>query len=376
MAKLWKKSRETERIPKLDEVVLPDISIRSPTVIFLPGIFTTTKHKQHTAEGMDDVESLLRRHRVSPLPDIYGLTHDNLRNIFNLASYNGNPKKACSRAAREMAEALILPLVLKDGKPLPQEQAAVNLRNLTLVGYSAGTVFAQEMYNASLKKMKQAGYGEDAAKKVLNEVVLVSMATVSRPTKEQDRFTTVYLAGTNDLAVRVKNRIWRPLSRIFSRHSRDLVIRQLSRTSLLITAAIPRKFWNWRDEEDGSRVKASIAPLLPEKSRVRTNHEMPHYMTCDDEHNAFSKIVLYTLVNAIGRKTLLTPAELIQPDKAQDMEKAKSYRDRIDAGIHRADDRNKHKKGGTDVKKDPAAARIHAPSPYPGICPGPGLQGC
>ena len=91
-----------------------------------------------------------------------------------------------------MAAAILLPLVLKKGKPLDEDAARANLRNVTFVAYSAGTVFAQEMYNAALGQMVEAGYKKKTAKAVLNEVVLISMAAVSRPLEEKAQLSRAF----------------------------------------------------------------------------------------------------------------------------------------------------------------------------------------
>lgn len=363
MAKLWQRSREAGKERELVETDLSNILIDKPTVIFLPGIFTTHKKKNSVAEGLDEIETLLKGNGV-PLPDIYGMPHNDLANIFNLAAYNGNPDRAFSRSARQMAEALILPLVTKDGKPLPEEEAAQNLRNLTLVGYSAGTVFGQELLNASIKLMKQAGYKEARARHLLGEVVLISMANVSRPSREKDRFTTLHLASPNDMAVRLKNRIWRPLARLFHRHSGDFSIRKLSQRSLLVTARISRDMHEWRRKPDGTKDKRAIKPLLPPKLKLRSNHEMPHYMTCDDAHNGFSRLVLNSLVNAIRRNRRLDVTELLEPVNS---EEETSYRSRLEEGFRRGDRLTKRRKRGTDDHKK-STARQDFPAP-PALAP-------
>jgi hypothetical protein len=363
MAKLWfwpsaGKGRE------LVEADISGIRADQPTVIFLPGIFTTDKHHDGVAEGLKEIDSLLTRHGEKP-PQIIGMSHGGLSNIFNLLAYNGRPGRVFSRAAQEMAAALIMPLVVKDGKPLPEEEAAAKLRNLTFVGYSAGTVFAQEMHNATLKMMVQAGYKAERAQHLLGEIVLISMATVSRPSREPDRFTTLYLAGSNDLAVRLKNRIWRPLSRLFNgRHSEELSIRKLSDRSLLVTAGTGRKLWDRLKSADGGMERREIKPLLPKRLKLRSNHELPHYLTCDDEHNAFSKVVLHGLVNALRRTARLEVGQLLAPIGAHgDMEK-EAYGKRIDGGFHRGEVKNKRGKRN-DREKSAYPAKFPAAPPHP-----------
>lgn len=335
MAKLWQRSSDPKTKIPLCEINLKHLRISRPSVIFLSGIFTTNNTPAYITEGIEEIENLIGgRPELKTQPDIYALSHKNLGTLFNIAAYNGTPDKAYSRSAKRMAEALIMPLVLSPkGKPLDIDEACKNLRHLTFVAYSAGTVFAQEMFNAAFKQMKDAGYKGKDARHILGEVVLISMATVSRPAEEKERFTTLYLAASNDIAVRLKNRIWRPLKELFSLDSRDLKIHQLSRTSLLITAYIHKKMWHWQEKPDGTKSKKDILPMVPSRFRITSNHEMPHYTTGDDEHNQFSKLVLNTIINAVNRNDKADVFRLLDPVTARNADEAKAYIDRLDKAL-------------------------------------------
>jgi len=334
MAKLWQRSTDPKTSLLLKEVSLTNFKISKPSVIFLSGIFTTNNKPAHIAEGMQEIETLLRgRPEISQTPDIYALSHNDLGTIFNIAAYNGAPQKAFSKSAKAMADGVLLPLVTDNGKPLPLDKAAENLRNVTFVAYSAGTVFAQEMFNAALKGMTKAGYAEKDARHVLQEVVLISLATVSRPTEEKERFTTLYLAASNDIAVALKNRIWKPLRDMFNVSTDTLKIRRLSENSLLITTELAAKMWHWRDAPDGTREKAEIPPLMPKRIKMPSHHEMPHYTTHDDEHNRFAKLVLNGLVNAVNRKSKSEVLQLLAPTTARTQDEAAAYTARIEKAL-------------------------------------------
>ncbi|MDE1152299.1 MAG: hypothetical protein PW788_07165 [Micavibrio sp.] len=334
MAKLWQRSSDPKTSLPLKEVSLGNFKISNPSVIFLSGIFTTNNKPAHIAEGMEEIETLLKgRPEITKNPDIYALSHNDLGTIFNIAAYNGAPQKAYSKSAKAMADAVLLPLVTDNGKPLPVHEACRNLRNVTFVAYSAGTVFAQEMFNAALKGMTTAGYAEKDARHVLQEVVLISLATVSRPTEEKERFTTLYLAASNDIAVALKNRIWKPLRDMFNVSVDTLKIRRLSANSLLITTELAEKMWHWRDTPDGTREKAEISPLVPKRLKVASHHEMPHYTTHDDEHNRFAKLVLNGLVNAVNRTARPEVLDLLAPTTARTPQEAAAYHDRIDKAL-------------------------------------------
>ena len=334
MAKLWKKISDADNKVQLQELAADNLSLTKPTVIYLSGILTTDGNAPSILSGIDDVEKLLEgRKELREQPEVWALSHKNLKNIFNIFAYNLNPEKACSRAAKDMAQLLILPMVAAAGKPLPFEQAAENLRKLTLVAYSAGSVFAQEMFNASLRLMKKCGYDDRAARKLLEEVVLISMANVSRPTKERERFTTLYLAGSDDIAVRLKNRLLRPLGKIFSRYNGALAIRSVSKNALLITGEIAKTMWQWRDKPDGTQEKTEIPPLFPKNWLFRSHHEIEHYTTSDANHNPMAKFVLNALVNAVNRRQRTEVARLLEPVTAKDAAEVHSYRQRIAAAL-------------------------------------------
>ncbi len=354
MAKLWQRSKDPKTSKPVTEVQPAHSKINSPTIIFLPGIFTTDGKPAHVAEGLDEIETLLKNQpALQQKPKLYALTHKALCTAFNIAAYNASPQTACGREAKKIVKDMILPLVVKDGKPLPEHEARANLRNLTLVAYSAGTVFAQEIYNASLRQMTAAGYSEKSARDILQEVVLISMAAVSRPSDEGGRFTTLYLAAGNDIAVRAKNKVWRPVKELFAIDGRDLKIQELSPTGLFITAYIDKKMWHWREDDTGALTKADIPPLMPRGTGISSNHEMPHYTTSDDAHNAFSRLVLNGLINAVNRIKQPLPSELLAPVTARNPEEAAAYRARIDkARLTPAAANDFEKKAGRKKKKD------------------------
>jgi hypothetical protein len=330
MAKLWKKATDTNGKPQLQELDLSTLAITSPTIVYLSGFLTTDARPAYIDDGIQEMETLLRGHpELKTQPDIYVWSHTRLRNVFNIAAYNLSPQSAYSANAEKLAKGVIMPLVSDNGKPLPFEEAQRRLRNLTLFGYSAGTVVAQEAFNASMEMMEKIGYKPEDARKLMKEIVLISTGNMSNPNKEKSRFTTLYLAANNDLFVRWKNRIWNPLRSIFSRFARKLIIKPLSETSLLITAAIKRKHWHWRKTADGKRTREDISPQFPKWTLVFSNHELPHYITSDDDHNQFSKIALHALINAVNRKGTPEVMKLLEPATSHTPEEIAAYRERI-----------------------------------------------
>lgn len=337
MAKLWHRSRTADGISQLHEVDLAQLRISGPALISLTGFSTSDNEPGLIAGAIKRMEELLaaRPEKPSPAPApvaIYAWSHSGLRNIFNLAAYNLCPQQHASKAAHKLAAGVILPLVTTEaGAPLPGEEAKRNLRNITFFGYSAGTILAQESFNAALLMMQKAGYKKDAARDILQEIVLVSAGNISRPSKENDRFTTLYLAASNDKIIRAKNRIWRPLKTLFARYARDLTIKPLSKTSLFISAAVKREMWEWRTHE-GETWRQKITPMLPSWTLIKTYHELPHYITHDENLSQFAKIAGYALVNATARTDRMPPLALIAPPPGIPDKEASAYTERI----HRA----------------------------------------
>jgi hypothetical protein len=271
-------------------------------------------------------------------PDIMVYSHKNLKDIFNVAAYSIDPEARACKAVKKLAAGVIMPLVAKDfklnddgtvtGTPLPLDEAKKNLRNITFFGYSAGTITAQECFNASLKMMKNVGYKEDEARQALAEVVNIGVGVMSQPKKEKNRFTTLSLEATNDKLVLFKNRLWEPLRALFNNFAHKLKIEPLSDTSAIISAAVNKKDWETR-EKNGKTVKERIQSLLPKWLLVKSFHELPRYVTQDEQLSPFAKIVHYSLANAIARKDRIAPLDLMQPPTNTDKKTAAAYCNKI-----------------------------------------------
>jgi hypothetical protein len=341
MAKLWRRPNSTEpKDPPFVEVDLPHLRIEKPSLIFLNGFFAFDHIPEFQRSGLAKMEEYLAaRPAGSPAADVYTYSHAGLKDVFNVAAYSVLPAFRACKAARNLAAGVIMPLVAKDfkrdekgnvsGTPLPFDEAKKNLRNITFLGYSAGCVTAQECFVASLRMMKKIGYTEKDARKALNEVVYVGVGVVSRPGREKNRFTSLFLEATNDSLVRFKNRIWAPLRVFLDHFFHRLKIKQLGEHAAIITAALPHKHWEFRIR-DGKTVKEQVRNLLPNASAfIKTYHELPRYVTQDEELSPFAKMVNYSLTNAVGRDKLFAPMELLEPPKGTDEATAAAYREKI-----------------------------------------------
>lgn len=332
MSFLWKRTRDEAGKSVLHQIDLDTVQIKSPTLVYLSGFPATDNRPGFIAGSIKRMEELTKGHAESnPDLNIYAWSYSNLRNVFNVIAYNLRPATYASPDGRKIADKLILPLVSANGAPLTEEAASKNLRNLTFFGFSAGTGLAQQVYNAALQGMQKTGWKKERAQKMLNEIPLVCVGNVSRPTKEKGRFTTVYLVGNNDITTRLKNRVFRALNlrSIFERFSRRLKVRDLSPNSVMITAPTPRKLWEWNYLANGLKEKRPIKALFPQWLQIRSHHEFAHYVTRDDEHSQFSQIAMHALLNAVNRTAAPSPHGLLEPATLKDAPETAAYVARI-----------------------------------------------
>ena len=333
--KLWERVPDETGKVRLKEVDLNTFKIDSPTIVYLSGFLTNNDQPGYVSGSIKNLEEILKSAPADSVkPKIYSWSHKGLMNLFNLAAYDSFPNARSSNAGYILAENVIMPLVSEEfkrmpdgtclGRPLPADEAAKRLRNLTLFGYSAGTIVAQETFNASLKLMKKIGYDEKDARKLMKEIVLVAVGCISRPTKELDRYTTVTLVASNDRINRFKNLawgLWGTLRRTLTTHYtvdknvKPLTVRPLSLANVFITAAARPSLYEYKVDPTNTAppVKKEFDPLYPAWTQRRSYHELVHYTTLDDRNNGFARIALYASVNAVNRTGTPEPLKLLQP---------------------------------------------------------------
>ncbi len=341
MGKLWQRSRDDQDQPRLQAVDLSALKINAPTVIFLTGFFTYDDTPEYISGALKTMEELVDKAPGDTSgTNVYAWSHAGLKEIFNLAAYDGLPSRRASHNGFDLAKAVIMPLVAEgfaedasgkvSGKPLPLDVARQNLRNVTLFGYSAGTITAQECYNASLLLMKQVGFSDKDAKAALHEVVLISAGVMSRPKQEKDRFTTLYLEANNDVLVRWKNRLWEPLRAMFSWATHKLRIDKLSDRSLRISATVNKQNFEVKKKKDGQTFREKFNGLVPNWFPVKSYHELPRYVTEDENLSSFARIVKYGMANALARDRLLAPLELLSAPPGVDGADAAAFKTKVD----------------------------------------------
>jgi hypothetical protein len=321
MGKLWHRVPDGEGKIRAQEAPMADIRITEPTLVYLSGFLTNNNRPDYVSGSLKRMEHLIKdRPELARQPKMYGWTHTGLRNLFNLAAYNTFPDCRSSQAGYAIGKAILMPLVTDaSGAPVAMDEAKNNVKNVTFFGYSAGSIVAQETFNATLKMMTKAGYDEKKAREILNEVVLISVGNISRPTREANRFTTIYLAATNDVITRAKNWIRGPigtLRRAFSgtymKIDKPLTLRLLSKTSIFIAAPARPSLYEWEYNGDGTRrEKKFFDPLFPRWWLARSYHELPHYVTTDENNNPFANIAMYAVLNALNRTGTPDPLKLV-----------------------------------------------------------------
>lgn len=346
MSKLWYRTKD-DAGSNLHEVDFANFRIDGPTVIYLSGFLTTNSQPGFIAGALKRMEEMLnlRAGAENRAAKLYAWSHSSLANVFNIVAYSALPQRRASNAGKIFARNVLMPLVAENirdvktgkitGTPVDVETARRNLRNLTLLTYSAGTVTIQESFNAARAMMTQIGMKDDVIRDLLSEVVVVSTGNVSRATREKNRFTTVYLVASNDVIVRTKNALWAPVrtlvSKILREHPPELRAERLSPSSLLITASIRNSQYEWRLDPQKGSWKTPIRKLLPAWTFINSNHELPFYVTHDENLTPFANIALYCLTNAVGRTRKMDVDELIAPPALRPQAEAEFYAAKIKA---------------------------------------------
>ncbi len=356
MGKLWQRHKDESDKSVLSETDASTLDVQNRHVlIYLPGLGFTHKNQHGLAGCLKYLEEILHRHpETNPNLDLYCFSYPSIKVGFSLTSYVLHPNNRIMLPdAVELAKQTILKCVTRSvdfdkngnivhAELLPENDARKNLRNITFYGHSAGTIFSQHVYNASLRLMKEAGFPEENAKELLKEVVLLSTGNVSRPEKECDRFTTICLVAKNDMFSGLRDALTEDtieavgrLSKIFNKRSDNLTIKELSPNYLLIKTHLKSKYWEWTKHHDGTKQRRAIQNMMPKWLPIKTFHEFRNFITIDDELNAFSKIAMNTLINASNRTDKTDVMSLLQPaaTSAFSEEETALYKERLSKAV-------------------------------------------
>lgn len=341
MAKLWRCRTVSDGKRQIEEVKADGAPFSRPSLIFLTGFFTYDDTPKYIASALKTMQETMAARPQTDTPlDIYAWSHTGLREIFNVAAYHMRPARHASRAGYALAAQVIMPLVAdgfslsQDGRaagtPLAKDEAKRRLRNITFFAYSAGTITAQEGYNAALKMMQDIGYDKKDAQEVLREIVLIGTGVVSRPRTEKNRFTTLHLEATNDRIAAANDRLWEPLRTLFDRFATRLKVRKLSPSSIIVTTAVQNKRFE-HVTKNGKTERRRVKSMLPSWFPVKTNHELPRYITQDEGFSAFAKIALYSLTNAVNRTQSLLPEDLLRAPRGLSAPETEAFTRKMEA---------------------------------------------
>lgn len=125
------------------------------------------------------------------------------------------------------------------------------------------------------------------------------------------------------------------LKAVFAWFSKKLDIRPLSKQSLFVTAAVKRTMFETMQKQDGTVEKREIQKLYPKWLMRSSYHELPHYLTTDDTQSPFARIAFYALANAVVRKEVVSPFDLLKPPEGlnADARFVQAYKKRVDEAI-------------------------------------------
>lgn len=348
MAQLWTQKRENTSGPKIQNIDAGELSLQKPTLIFLPGLFNTPKQPAMIRAGIGHLLGMLRSfgERNGETCEIHTVSYNGRRsNLSHFFNYNSKPKTYASVEAREFVNDYLMKHIARDvkigpkgrvisGTAKPKKDIERAFQNLTFMAYSYGTVFSQEVYNASRDAMKKVGINERDSKYLLSRIHLVSVGCVSRPIKEKNRFTSICLVASNDFVSNLKRYVFWSLKEVFATVADNLKISPLSRRNLYITAPVKRRPQQTITTAEGKKITQNVKPLFPKWSPIASHHELEHYTTDQDDHNQFAKIVRYALVNCLRRTRALKGVEMIAPPRALgQLDGADAYTSRIDQAI-------------------------------------------
>lgn len=318
--KLWAKD---DNEIGMTEQPFENVVVNKPTLIFFSGflsLHSETKSTSSRLKILDEIVSGSEYNLSGGDYQVFTGSYKNFSTFFNACAYNFSPKMGfASKTAHKFVADVITPLVTdSEGAPLPKEQAAQNLRLLTFGGYSIGTVVVQEIYNASRKALIKKGYSKKDTQDLLKEVVFLSMGTMSVPSREKNRFTTVYLVANNDRPATNKNAVFEPLQAfitVLRKYFQKCALRisQLGENAVIATGKANRKFKQKFVDKDGQEKERPIKKLYPKWYPFDSGHELPHYLSDDDVQTVFSKIARNVLVNSYARNTCLSVDDLLLP---------------------------------------------------------------
>lgn len=330
MSVLWKKTKLTNGKSNLEAMQAGGVTLERPTVIFLTGVSTTMSQPKFVSGAISHLNDMMNSfgENNSENTDVFAWSYASKRSNFkSMFAYNAMPNDYASKHAVKFVNDFLLPHIaddvvldkkgyLQSGKKKSVKEVNNAFQNLTLIAYSFGSVFSQEIYNALNDTMKTLGYSKSNTRFLISRIHQISLGAVSRPMQEDNRYTSVCLVATNDAISNHKRRLYWSFKELSAAYTKKLSIRKLSKRSWYISAPVQKELWEQNQDEDGNIVMRNVVrPLFPKWWVRHSHHELPHYTTDQHESNQFAKIARFALINSIQRTRALRPDEMIAPPK-------------------------------------------------------------
>lgn len=212
-------------------------------ILVLPSIVSIYDSK-FISSCIRNAESLIDKEQKI---DIYSASYSpNQDKEQDFISYNNNNSSYYNSEAKKIVDTVFLP-ILKDDKKLHE------LKNLTIVTYSYGSVVLGMVENYLNKVMDDLGYNEKNKKLVMNNVANISIAPISSINSNSASFKKIFFSPYNDKF----NSLYNPKDgSSFVSHNEQPRHITIGKNSLLIKANSPTlKFC------DGAPIYDSMAHL-------------------------------------------------------------------------------------------------------------------
>jgi hypothetical protein len=320
---LWRREYYKDGSAKLKEVHPGAVDLSRPTLIYCTGYLTTHTQPGYVSGSIKALEELLGGGEdLYKQMEIYGTSNKNRHSAaFNVSAYNYKSSEHHTLAEKEFVENVFLKSIAKNGKlhsdgrisgeKRPLKEVREKFQNLTLYGYSYGTIVAQAIHNALREAMLDIGYKQEEITDLAREIVLINVGNVTRPEKEANRFTSLVFQGTNDRPVFLKDLVWRSGEKRLFRKPKELSITRLSERCLFLTTHFNKEMYRWKKIEDKYEYQ-KIDKLLPKWVPFYSVHEMDYYVTQKETDNEFARIIANALRNAVTRNGSPDVAKLLE----------------------------------------------------------------
>jgi hypothetical protein len=185
-----------------------------PKVIYFGGKIQQSEEPEYVNRAMRRLKRLLEPCQISTGKyDIYVMTYNNRaswQKSLHMYRHHEDPQHYYSPHAWEVAESYLHPLYADaDGNKLSEEKLYQQMSLVTLVGYSYGSNFIQEVRNALVTVMDKMGYDPAVTKKALSMVAAFNFNSVTDVVDKRSRgdFTQAHVTAEDDIGTYLHSNI-------------------------------------------------------------------------------------------------------------------------------------------------------------------------